>query len=88
MFCTDREERLARKVHACDWCLRPIVAGARYFTWRSIDDAWVTTKVHPECDGAMEEAMDYCDNTFQRGEGAEEPPALATDQRIGSSASL
>jgi hypothetical protein len=49
MFCTEPVLRKARVLHKCTWCGGGIRAGELYTTWRNVDDAWFTNKMHPEC---------------------------------------
>lgn len=78
MFCTPIETVTARKRHTCTWCARPILPGATYSRWKSFDDSWQTSKMHPECDARCAAVLSYeHENTYIPGEGAEDPPELA-----------
>lgn len=46
----DKQERIARKIHQCNWCYKPILKGKKYYTQSSIeDDDWQTFKTHRLC---------------------------------------
>ena len=47
----------ARKQYRCEWCWERIEAGATYKRWCSFYDGPATMRMHPECHGAMEVAI-------------------------------
>lgn len=49
MYCTPCKTVVAKKSHICTYCGECIDVGDAYCTWRSVDDAWFTNKMHPEC---------------------------------------
>ncbi len=49
MFSTVPEKVIARKKHRCTYCAEPIPPKTSYSRWKSLDDYWFTSKMHPEC---------------------------------------
>ena len=57
-FITEEKNVIARKPHRCTWCGEPIAKGESYWKWKSVNGAWFTSKMHPECRERCQE--DYC----------------------------
>lgn len=55
MFCTPAETVKARKAHKCTYCAELIKPGELYDTWKSVDGAWFTNKMHSECHAELSE---------------------------------
>ena len=68
MFTTPLTYKKARKVHRCTWCGEDIKVGEQYTTWKSVDDSWFTSKMHPECRDDASEHVDG-DMTYEPYEG-------------------
>ena len=55
MFCTEPKTVIAAKQHQCTWCGQLIEKGESHSTWKSVDDTWFTSRMHPECEEALDE---------------------------------
>lgn len=59
MFCTITEDVLAKKEHVCTNCGQKILKGESYKKWKSVDDSWFTSKMHPECFVSLLDENEY-----------------------------
>lgn len=59
----------AKKNHRCSWCNEEIETGTPYARWINKDGGcFVVTKIHPECEAALDEARDDYIDGFSAGE--------------------
>ncbi len=59
MFCTPTRKIVARKQHSCTNCGQKILIGEVYCNWKSVDNTWFTSKMHPECFNSLAEENEY-----------------------------
>lgn len=59
MFCTASQAIVARRPHNCTWCGQLIAKGETHLMWKSVDDSWMTNRMHPECHAACNDECRY-----------------------------
>jgi predicted nucleic acid-binding Zn-ribbon protein len=59
MFCTAERTIVTRSPHQCTWCGQTIAKGEPHVMWKSIEDSWFTSRMHPECHDALDEEQRF-----------------------------